>query len=83
MVLSIVVSLEVQKSTLHTSSGQTYLQTVANSRQKIAKIVTPFLRDGTVSLIVADQQQKATFTSSPFTAHVHVHVHVHVWSRRC
>ena len=33
-------------------SGQTYLQTVASSRQKIAKIVNPFLRDGTVSIYV-------------------------------
>ena len=41
------------KSICCVPSGQTYLQTVASSRQKIAKIVNPFLRDGTVSLYMS------------------------------
>ena len=34
-----------------TPTGDMFLQTVANSRQKIAQLANPFIRDGTVRFI--------------------------------
>ena len=51
-------------------SGDTYLQKVATSRQKIAQVANPFIRDGTV------QQLMYMYTYLPIRLCTIVHVHV-------
>ena len=42
------VIIPVSVCGLRCPSGDVYLQRVANSRQKIAQVANPFIRDGTV-----------------------------------